>query len=199
MKKIALTAILAAALTFTGCEMPFEIRMKGDNSETTSKEPEKSSKQSEKTESSVISEPPTPSDSSENSKPESPSKPSSGNAAYEPVTMDCGEIISSGDVQYFECSSEYGNACEVIYRYIFANGKFDGVLLKIKPGEVKDLKTILENMEDGADSYKVSDFTEIIDGWSLTKDAFEFEPTFQSMSIESLHSLMEMSMLMNQG
>lgn len=176
-KKIALAAILAATITLTGCELPFEIKMKGNESETSSNSTSSAKKD-------------------ENSKPDS-SKPSSGNASYEPLTMNVGEIVTSGDVQYFECSAKYGNACEVIYRYIFTNGKFDSALLKVKPVEVKDLRSILDKMEDeGADSYKASDFTEVIDGWTLTQQAFEFEPSYQNMSIESLYALMQLSMLM---
>ncbi len=180
-KQIALAAVLAAAITFTGCGLTGEHRG-NDNAASTTNNSSFSSNSSEKTDSSDSKSDPT-------------STPSVG-VSYEPVINEVGDIVTSGNYQYFEYTSEYGNAYTSIYRYIFNNGKFDGAALKILPGTVTDLKTILESDPDGS-VYNVSDFSEVIDGWSMTKEALEFESTFQNMSIESFHSLMKLSMSSN--
>lgn len=178
-QKFALVTILMVILVLTGCGLPFEIKMK-DSGESSTAESQNST---ENTNSSVAK----------------PANPSTGEAKYEPVTIDCSEILNSGTTSYFEITYQYGDACTVIQRYIYENQSYNGGLLKIEPGTETDLATIIDNvnvLEGGAPSA----FTEVIDGWTMSLEATEEEKSFMNyQSMEDMRELCWCMTLMSQG
>lgn len=168
-KQIALAAVLAAVLTLTACGERSENKSGGGSSSV----------------SDTIS-------SSKTSDNVSVPKPSS-DASYTPVVSDVGDIKTEGDTQYFECTSKYGDAFTSVYRYTYKNGKIADASSKIIPGKETELAVILENMGDGSDGVKASDFKQDGDGWIMTMDQ-EMLTAYQSIDILSLRSMMAMSM-----
>lgn len=168
-KQIALAAVLAAALTLTACGERTENRSGGGSSSVSGTE--SSSKASDN---------------------KSVPKPSS-DASYTPVVSDVGDIKTEGDTQYFECTSKYGDAFTSVYRYTYKNGKLADASSKIIPGKETELAVILENMGNGSDGAKASDFKQDGDGWIMTLDQ-ETITAYQSIDIVSLRSLTAMSM-----
>lgn len=184
-KAFAFAAILTAALMLTGCKLPFEVTItKSVNSST-----DESQNSTRKT---------SPSESS-NATSTGSAKPSTGEANYEPVTIDCSEILNSGTTSYFEITYQYGDACTVIQRYIYENKSYNGGLLKIEPGTETDLATIIDNvnvLEGGAPSA----FTEVSDGWTMSLEATEEEKSFMNyQSMEDMRKLCWCMTLMSQG
>ena len=108
---------------------------------------------------------------------------------YEPVTIDCSEIESSGNMRYFELIYQYGDACTIRMRYLYENEIYNGGLIKIEPGTETDLAAIINNasvLEGGSPSY----FTEVIDGWTMNYEASEEESAYMnSYSIEDMRVL----------
>lgn len=171
-KQIALAAVLAAALTLTAC---------GERSENKSGSGNGSSAPASVTE--------TSSKASDNKSVPMPSS----DASYTPVVSDVGDIKTEGDTQYFECTSKYGDAFTSVYRYTYKNGKIADASNKIIPGKETELAVILENMGNGSDGVKASDFKQDGDGWIMTMDQAALA-AYQSIDIVSLRSLTAMSM-----
>lgn len=198
--KCVLAAILAASLVFTGCGLPFEIRMK-DSGESSAAESSNSIefKNSDEFLNPVGQTNPSESSGAASAESDASSKASTGEANYEPVTVDCSEIYSSGDTRYFDLTYQYGDACSIMQRYIYKNGSYDGGSLKILPGTETDLATIINNvnvLEGGSPS----DFAEVLDGWTMTREATEEEKTVMNMdSIENMRTFIWAMTMMSQG
>ena len=198
--KCVIAAILAASLVFTGCGLPFEIRMK-DSNESSSVESKNSTESSNSIEfrNPVGQTKPFESSGAASAESDASSKASTGEANYEPVTVDCSEIYSSGDTRYFDLTYQYGDACSIMQRYIYKNGSYDGGSLKILPGTETDLATIINNvnvLEGGSPSA----FAEVLDGWTMTREATEEEKAVMNMdSIENMRTFIWAMTLMAQG
>lgn len=210
-KKIALAAILAVTITLTGCELPFEIKMKGSDSETSSSttssvkkdedskpssNPEESKTESSDNSTADVSKPESPVNSTpEASKPES--KPNYDEIDFEPVVQTVGDIVERGGSKYFEASTRYGNACTVVYRYIFDNDLFSDCECRVEPGALTELEQIInDNWYRVGDigAYEVSDFTKFANTWVLTKEGWndEAKSFFGGAEINMLHSLLKL-------
>lgn len=180
-KTFAFAVILTAALMLTGCGLPFEV--------TITKSGDSSTVESQKS---------TDSESSNATSTDS-AKPSTSKANYEPVTIDCSEILNSGTTSYFEITYQYGDACTVIQRYVYENKSYNGGSIKVEPGTETDLAAIIDNvnvLEGGAPSY----FTEVIDGWTMSLEATEEEKSFMNyQSMEDMRKLCWCMTLMSQG
>lgn len=192
--KCVLAAILAASLVFTGCGLPFEIRMK-DSGESSAA----GAQNSIESKNSVEQTNPSESSGAASAESDVPSKASTGEANYEPVTVDCSEIYSSGDTHYFDLTYQYGDACTIMQRYIYKNESYDSGSLKILPGTETDLATIINHvnvLEGGSPS----EFAEVLDGWTMTREATEEEKAVMNMdSIENMRTFIWAMTLMSQG
>lgn len=189
-KTFALAAILAVSLVFTGCGSS-ETKTK-DNDESSTVESQDSSEKENPSESSdaVITDSETP---------ESSNEPGASQADYEPLTIDCSEVLHSGDTSYFEITYKYGDACTVTQRYIYENGSFNGGIIKVEPGAETDLAAIINNvdvLEGGSPSF----FTEVIDGWTMNLEASQEEKEYMnSFTIEELRTFFWGIALMSEG
>ena len=179
-KTCVFVAILMACLVLVGCgSAESETKDGGDTSKIESQD------SAEKTNS-----PESPEESSTDSaKQDSLPESNTSEANYEPVTIDCSEILSSGDTRYFELIYQYGDACTIRMRYLYENEIYNGGLIKIEPGTESDLAAIINNvsvLEGGSPSY----FTEVMDGWTMNYEASEEESAYMnSYSIEDMRVL----------
>lgn len=173
-KTIALAAVLAALVTLTACgEQAGNKGQQGDSKPSVS--------DTDKSNTSGKTDPP----------------PSPG-ASYTPVVNNVGDIKTEGDIQYFECTSKYGDAFTSVYRYTYKNGKIADASSRIIPGKETDLEVILSNLGDQSDGVKTSDFTKDADGWIMKMDQAMLG-AYQSIDILSLRSMMAMSMPSDSG
>ena len=189
-KTFILAAILAVSLAFTGCGSP-ETKTK-DNDESSTVESQDSTEKANPSESS--DEP-----SADAAKPDSSSVADASEADYEPLTIDCSEVLNSGDTSYFELTYTYGDACTVTQRYLYENGSFNGGVVKVEPGTETDLAAIINNA-DVLGGSSPSFFTEVIDGWTMNLEASQEEKEYMnSFTIEELRTFFWGIALMSEG
>lgn len=189
-KTFVLAAILAVSLAFTGCGFPETKTKDSDESSTV-----ESRDSAEKT------NPPESSDepSADAAKPDSSSAADVSEADYEPLTIECSEVLSSGDTRYFELTYTYGDACTVTQRYIYENGSYNGGVVKVEPGAETDLAVII-NSVDVLEGGSPSSFTEVIDGWTMNLEASQEEKEYMnSFTIEELRTFSWGIALMSEG
>lgn len=187
-KTIAIALILTASLALAGCGSP-KAEPKGSGESSTVE----AQNDTEKTNSPESKDEPSTDSAKEDISSET------GEANYEPVTIDCSEIISSGNTSYFELMLQYGDACAVSVRYLYENGMYAGVSIKVAPGTETDLEAIINNtsvLESSNPSY----FTETADGWTMDYETEGEEGGYMdSYSIEDIRVLTWGMALMAEG
>ncbi|MDE5801984.1 MAG: hypothetical protein K2I22_03590 [Lachnospiraceae bacterium] len=171
-----LAAILMACLVLAGCgSAEPETKDGGDTSKIESQGSDEKTNSSES--------------STDSAKQDALPESGTSEANYEPVTIDCSEILNSGDTRYFELIYQYGDACTIRLRYLYENEIYNGGSIKIEPGTETDLEAIINNvsvLEGGSPSL----FTEVIDGWTMNYEASEEESAYMnSYSIEDMRVL----------
>ncbi|MDE6639007.1 MAG: hypothetical protein K2K63_00590 [Acetatifactor sp.] len=189
-RTFALAAILAVSLAITGCGSP-ETKTK-DSDESSTVESQNTTEKSNPSESSDSA-------LTDSETPESSSESGASQANYEPFTIDCSEVLSSGDTRYFELTYTYGDACTVTQRYIYENGSYNGGVIKVAPGTETDLAAIINNADVLAGG-SPSIFTEVTDGWTMNLEASQEEEEYMnSFTIEELRTFFWGVALMSEG
>lgn len=176
-KAFALAAILTMGLVLAGCGQTEDSRESSTVEAQNSTDP--SSDGARDTAGKT-----NPSESSgaataESEMPGSSLEPDISQANYEPLTVDCSEVLSSGDTEYFELTYTYGDACTVTQRYIYENGSYNGGVFKVEPGTETDLTAIINNA-DVLEGGSTSLFTEVIDGWTMNHEASQEEKEYMN-------------------
>lgn len=198
-KTFALAAILTAGLLLAGCGQTEEGGSSGSSTVESQSETEPSKADSQDPGGKADQEESPDAAPTDPAAPDSSSEADAGEADYEPLTIDCSEILSSGDTSYFELTHRYGDACTVIQRYLYESGSYNGGVIRVEPGTETDLAAIINNagvLEGGSPSY----FTEDVDGWSMVREASEEEKEYMnSFSIEELRTLFWGMALMSEG
>lgn len=194
-KKFILAAILAAAITLTGCGTPSESGAGDDDKNPSISDTDKSNNDSDKSDSdNSDSDSKSDSDSNSDSDSKSDAEPS-GDVAYEPVSIKVDDIRTEGDVKYFDMISEYGNAFSAVFRYNYKNDKMDSAAVIIKPGTVTDLKTIVDKLSAEGEAVDFSQFTKTDEGWMMTQNISEMEGAemTSALDIDTLYAIMKMA------